>query len=1142
MAVQFILGTSGTGKTRWCIDSIIEALVGGKSEQPLIFLVPEQATYQAERAILSDERIPGYHRLHVLSFDRLQFMLLGKSTARPRLSRIARQMIVQRILSEQKDNLKILGASVGSRGLAGKVADVIAELHNYAKTAEDVDDFVQKLRADEPKSLSALKYADISTVLKRYLEFIADRFVDPALQLVQAREAVGKSELVKGARLWVDGFAGFTGTELEILAELLRNTGDAHIALCLDPSRIDLKEHDSAKVDPVSIFYPTERTYAELLEVTRRSKLQIGKPVILREGMRFSGRRDLAHIEKNLFEAQPPKIAAEGNVRIIAAPSARAEARFAARQICELVRDAGFRYRDIAVIASDMETYQHYVSAYFNDYEIPFFLDRRKPLDRHPLVKLICSAMEAVTGEFESRPIFAYSKTGLVPLDEYDIDLLENYCIAFGVTGADWARDGDWRFAGQEHGRFSDARINDIRRRTMGPLLELKEKLSGAGGEQKKLGPAEFVRVIFDFLEKLRVQETIGSWIEEAANGGDRGPAQEHRQFYDGFVDIFDALTEVFKGCEMSCAEYLSILTSAFSQFTLAFIPPTLDQVLVGSIERSRHPELKAVFLLGATQKQFPTPVRYDSLLNEKDRQAAEAAGFALAPCAAQTLAERQYLAYIAYTRPSQLLYVSYPASDEKGGAAVRSPFVDSLLSLFTNLEEESISERNEIEQVRTRNELAETLCCALGRDKVKGAARRDTEGLLEAICGDNELGDVGHNVAGAVGYANKAALEKDVVDELFGGTLRTSATRLSTFAACPYKYFAQYTLGLKKREEFKFEPIDVGVFYHLVLDRFFVRLRSLGKDMADTDDAELLKVLAKVTEETISSESFISNFANHSAHNMFIIASAAETLEEFVPAIAAMCRAGDFRQVMAEATFGEDTDVGGKCELAAANGLSILLRGKIDRVDVAELGGRKAAVVFDYKRRAKSFSWGEFYHGLDMQLPVYMLAVRRSERLKGIAETVAGGFYIPVEAPAEIAGAGDLSGTEGKFSRKAKGIFNGELAFKLERGAQGNSTFYSFYVGKDGQPYGSYANRNALTPSDFEAVLRATEKKMAELASRIHSGEIAVRPYKLAGASPCAFCDYRAVCRFDWQVNEYNFLESVKKPKVLERIGEGNG
>ena len=107
MAIEFILGRSGTGKTRYCIQSIVDTLAE-QSEQQLILLVPEQATYQAERAILADKRIAGYNRLNVLSFDRLQFLLLGINTAMPRLSRIGRQMIVHRILRDNQSKFRRL--------------------------------------------------------------------------------------------------------------------------------------------------------------------------------------------------------------------------------------------------------------------------------------------------------------------------------------------------------------------------------------------------------------------------------------------------------------------------------------------------------------------------------------------------------------------------------------------------------------------------------------------------------------------------------------------------------------------------------------------------------------------------------------------------------------------------------------------------------------------------------------------------------------------------------------------------------------------------------------------------------------------------------------------------------------------------
>ncbi|MHC4337143.1 MAG: PD-(D/E)XK nuclease family protein, partial [Planctomycetota bacterium] len=652
MAVQFILGRSGTGKTSYYIKAIVNALLEPR-EQPLILLVPEQASYQAERAILADKKIAGYNRLHVLSFDRLQFLLLGKNTARPALTRIGQQMIVQRILRDKSGELKAFDSSAGRPGLGRQLAQTISELHRYAKMPEDIDQLLKELQKDEHNSLTALKFADISLIFGEYLKAIENKFTNPDIQLAEVRRAVAKADFIKGAKLWVDGFAGFTTSEFEILAELLKIVADAQVALCLDPSKLDLTNPDAKSIDPVSIFNPTERTYTDLIEIVRKCKLQLAEPIILESAVRFSSCRQLAHIERNMFELEPEKNPASDNIRVVSAPNTRAEVRFVARQVLELVKEKNYRYRDIAVIASDIERYQHYIRAYFDDYRIPFFIDRRKSLSQHPVVQLISSALQVVIGGFLHSDIFAYVKTGLVPVDSSDIDLLENYCIAFGVNAGDWQTQSQWRLASEDDGDFDEQHINEFRLQVSGPLLNLRDNLCPGDNPKKVIKPEEFVRIIFDFLETLQVPKKVAGWIKEAAEAGDYTAVDEHRQFYDKLINIFGELVEVFARQQMTCEDYFAILNSAFSQMTLAFIPPTLDQVLVGSIERSRHPDLKAVFLIGATQRQFPVPVTFDSILTEDDRRAAEAVDFELSPTAGQTLAQRQYLAYIAFTRPS---------------------------------------------------------------------------------------------------------------------------------------------------------------------------------------------------------------------------------------------------------------------------------------------------------------------------------------------------------------------------------------------------------------------------------------------------------------------------------------------------------
>jgi len=1119
MAIQFILGRSGTGKTSYCTKAVVDALLD-RSEQTLILLVPEQASYQAERAILGDKRVAGYSRLNVLSFDRLGFLLSGKKTARPGLSRVGRQMIIHRILREHKDKLKVLGSSAQRGGLSVRMAEVVAELHRYAKTPEDIQQVLSLLQKDESNKLTALKFADIGVVLREYLKFIEGRFIDPDIQLNLACRAVAESELVRGARLWVDGFSSFTLSEREILTELLKTVADAQIALCLDPSKVDVKNDEQ-----VSLFYPTEQTYAELVEIIKKCKLQPAEPIILDAAVRFSGCRQLGHIEGKIFDLKAAKIPAQGSVRIVSAANARGEAKFVAREILRLVKEKDYRYRDIAVIASDIERYQHYIKAYFDDYSIPFFIDKRKPLNQHPVVALISSALQVVTGGFLHSDIFAYLKTGLVPIDNYDVDLLENYCLAFGIGPGDWTSNEDWHFAAEKE-QFDEQRINQIRRKVRVPLLELRDKLLPVDEPSKTISADIFTQEVFDFLEGLEVRETLGKRIEQARAEKEPAPAEEHRQLYTRLIDTLDELTEVFGGRRMTCEDYFAIINSAFSQLTLAFIPPTLDQVLVGSIDRSRHPDLKAVFLIGATQKQFPSPINYDSLLTDKDRQAAESADFSLGDTMEQSLAQRQYLAYIAFTRPSQFLCVTYPATEEKGGAVVRSQFIDNLGALFEDLKEETAAaEQIDIEKVGSRAELADWLCSD-GR----------YDGLPENVSSDKMLGELGSVVRYAKEYDNRARLDKGAVDELFGAETASSATKMGTFAACPYQHFARYILELKEREEFRFEPLDLGIFYHIVLDALLKKLRRSNKDFASIADEELLEILREQISGFVQTDSFISHFVHHSAHNRFIIHSAGEALEDCVLEIAQMMRAGSFKPELSEVSFDN-------YKIGLSEGRRIILRGKIDRLDIADVNGEKIGVVFDYKRRAKSFGWSQFYHGLDIQAGIYMSAVREASGLKCKIDKVAGAFYMPVEREIKSVGIDEAPVEKDSFNYKAKGIFNGEFSGQLDSIlSSGWSKFYNFRMTSKDKQYGNYNISGVLKPGDFERVLQFTREKIVQLAEEIIRGRIDISPYRLGGKSPCTYCRYNPVCRFDWQINDYNSLTSLGKTEVLERIGSIDG
>jgi len=1128
MAVRFILGRSGTGKTRHCINAIIDALLQSDDTSPLILLVPEQATYQAERAILADGRIRGYSRLSVLSFNRLGFMLVGRHLALTQLSRCGQGMAVEAILGRHANELKVFGPSGRRPGLAKEFVRVLMELHRSGVHPEDMAELAASLGTHPATMLASQKFTEIDAVYRHYLQFIQGRFIDPDAELTQARKAAPQAQFLKDARLWIDGFAGFTQQEFSLLVDVLRTVRQAEIALCLDPDQLDPDGCTRDDLDQTSLFYPTECTYADLLEALGRSELELEAPLLLTKQHRFASPA-IGLLEKHLSTGQTAQpTAGETPIRLLAGARRRDETEFAAAEIRRLAHTCGYRYRDIAVVTPDVAAYRHYIEASFSDCDIPFFLDAPRRLAEHPLAHMLLSAIRSAMDGFAGSDVFAFLKSGLGPLPPDDIDLLESYCVACGITSRDWTSAGPWRFSTKSDNCYDEAHIDALRNRAVEPLRTLASDLAGTSAA---LDAEAFVTALWKLMDTLQVRTKL------AARHTD---GQDHRPFFDRLVDLFDELVTVFAGIRMTAGECRDVFVSAVEEATLAIIPPRLDQVLVGTIERSRHPDLKAMFLLGCCQSDFPASLRRGGIMTDDDRLAADSIGLRLGDTVETQLAGRRYLAYIALTRASEKLYLSWPMMDEAGSPLSRSEFVDEIQALFPGVAIDFIrNEAASLTDVRGRNHLADALCTRLGHDAPADAdPSGDLRALLTELRQAPELADVVRNVDKALGYDNAACVDPVVIGGALGSRLRSSVTRLESLASCPYQHFARYVLGLEPRDQFRFEPLDLGEFYHRVLDGLTKSLMAEGVQFASVSDDKLMEMLHKAVEQVLLSDSFLSRFRARSPHNAFIIDQAVESVEECAKGISRAAAAGSLQTIASELIFGH----GGNLEplvVPLGNGRSVSISGRIDRLDIAHRGNTTAAFVFDYKSSTRNLPWSSIYHGLDLQLPVYLLAIDGKKLPETGFLTPTGAFFFPVQTslPRSVLDAADDQ-SQDKFRYKACGLFNGDYYDLLDRGAGQHSSFYNFSVTKGEGQYGRYSTSGAIRPGEFVRLLDFVRKKVKQLAESILGGCIDVQPIRKGGHSPCGTCDYRAVCRFDWQINDYRFLDGVGKTELLEAAG----
>ncbi len=1148
MGVRFVLGRSGTGKTRHCIDAVTAALRDGPEGEPLVLLVPEQASFQAERAILSHGDIAGFSRLQVLSFDRLTFLSAGSPQARQTISRVGREMIVYSILRQCRVSLSMFSRAADTAGLARHLARIIVELHQSAKEPQDVRQFLAELAQQPSEARLTRKIEDIAVVYEHYRQFLdrkADLFLDPEQQLTHVQHTVADCPRLRGARLWVDGFAGFTQQEQAILVSLIQVSTESEIALCLDPTILDLNNTDPNRLDPNSLFLPTEKTYCDLLATLRRARIPIRSPLALPEVRRFDKSSALGWIERLAFDPtigeipETVKRQAGQQVQIVTALDPRAEAEAVVRRIRQLVRGGGYRYRDIAVVVSDLKAYQPYLEGAFADAGIPCFLDRPRSIQQHPMIEMIRNGFTAVLEGFHTRDVIAWLKSPLGPVDPDSVALLENYCLAFGINRSDWTNPDPWPYTDanlredrERQRRWDLERIHAIRRQAVDPLLEVRDKL-GLSGEVRPLSAEEFVRAVWGLMDRLQIPRKLDEM-------GRSCPQQAviHRQLFDKLVDLLDEFTDIFHDQPMEPSEQFFVLRAAMGQLVLKQIPPMIDQVLVGSIERSRHPDLKAVFLIGATQKQFPVPLSEDPILSESDRQAAARHRFFLLDRTVTQTVARQYLAYIAFTRPSERLVISFPRMDSGGSEAYPSRFVQILkdrLGLKAQTEGfdqpwDSLSGPLDLQDRLSR------LICSDQRDARELGLR-----LLRHLprAEHPELAAITNPLCGGLAYQNVVELDANLIRRRWPKVLPLSATRVESFARCPYQFFSRYLLELRSREVLRLEPPDLGNLYHRVLERLFYELGKDKLDIASASDEVLRDRTAALFDDEIRTHPACTNLIRHSRQDNWRIQSGREILCDAVLNMAGICRAGVFRPIAAEAGFGPgEKQV--RIELDGGGGIRILLCGSIDRIDAAVIDGTKTAIVFDYKLRGRFINWSHLAGRIDLQLPIYLIAAGRIPRV----EQVAGAFFLPIELkpPKQIfrwgIGPGEKDeDNEAKRMAKAVGVFDGRFAHSLDPQVSQHSKYYNFFVSQKDGPFGRYGTSGALRPHDFAALLTFTERVIRETAQAIVSGEIAIRPYRFGNQSPCSQCEYRAVCKFDWQINEYRSIVVVNKTKFLDEL-----
>ena len=275
--LELVLGRAGSGKTTYLREMVRDSL-RVFPERPVFLLVPEQASFENERAMLELLGAEDAQRVRVLSFSRLAdeaFRLYGGGAGR-RLDDGGRSLFMSLALDAVRDQLDFYRRGAESGELAALMLQISTELKMCAVSPEDL----RRTAARLPEGALRRKLQEASLILAAYDALVAQSFLDPLDDLTRAKPLLRENGFFRGAFAAVDSFTAFTMQEYEILKILLEQGEETAVSLCAD----GLEDPE----DGVGLFSLVKRTGRRLRGLAREAGCPVAAPVLLPSGARFA--------------------------------------------------------------------------------------------------------------------------------------------------------------------------------------------------------------------------------------------------------------------------------------------------------------------------------------------------------------------------------------------------------------------------------------------------------------------------------------------------------------------------------------------------------------------------------------------------------------------------------------------------------------------------------------------------------------------------------------------------------------------------------------------------------------------------------------------------------------------------------------
>ncbi len=1130
MGLQFVLGNSGSGKTEYIYRNLVAEAVANPGLNYLV-VVPEQFTMQTQRCLVDLSPNKVIMNIDVLSFKRLAYRVFDELGIRGLdiLEDTGKNLVLRRVAQEKREELVVFRASVERMGFVNELKSLISEFSQYNISPEELRHYLNE-NTLAPTLEAKLK--DILVIYEGFREFLEETYITEEEILTVLMRVATESSILKNSTIVFDEFTGFTPIQNCLLEKLLPICQTVYVSLTIDEKESFFQQ---GKIQ--DLFDMPKKTIHTLVEIAQKQYIEIKDPIVLSDNAkkRFKNAPELAFMEKNLFRnTYQRKLGEVEAISLLQTTNPKAEILLVAREINRLVREEGYRYKEIAVVSGAVETYGPYVEEEFSKFHIPYFLDTTKEVLFHPFIEFIRSIFEVIQKDFSYESVFRMLRCGYFDITYDEIDRLENYILATGIRGRK-AWSGKWTKSPKRLKEIDFEQLEKMRNKiynSLEPLLLVFQD-SNATVEMQ-------IMAFYQLIEERKIEAQLQEREESLLQEGKQTKAKEYGQIYQVVMDLLDKSVLLFGKMHMKIHELIDLLDAGFSAARVAVIPPGYDSVTIGDIERTRLTQIKVLFFVGVNDGIIPQKTTQTGIISQFEREFLQENNLQIAPGIKELSFRQRYYLYLNLTKPSDKLYISYSKVSENGEERRPSYLIRTLLRIFPDMVTKRIDNPQIIADDTTLESARDYLIYGERDDKWYAIAnwfyqdgtpknQEELKKILKA-CYEEHV---------------DCPISKKLAEQLFGKELNCSVTRLEQYAQCSYAHFLKYGLRLEERELSSFDAIDIGNLFHEGLRKYGVKVKQSEYDWFLIPEEKRMEYANKALEEAITGSH--NSYMLETAENLHVLECIRKEFLQMVQVLSTQVQKGEFYPTEYELPFGAGNQID-SLSMMLSHDESINLHGIIDRIDIRETPEEVQVKIIDYKTGNKDFDFKSLYHGYLMQLPLYLYVAIELQKKKNPNKRVvpAGIFYQEIADPIILYNE-DATITEYKENLlsmlRPNGLVNRdeEVYRGMDDGFESKSDVIPVKLKKDGTIMES--SSSVVSEEQFWTIMNYVNTYIRQVAENIYAGNIDANPYKCSGKDSCKYCKYGHICGIASKIPGYKTrkLLPMEKEEILQMMESEN-